>query len=174
MQIRRLLFCTSVLCFEALFTFSFTTNKINKQQCPDDIADIQMNPVGVPQPLSRAPRTDLAVHMEELDARAFGAIDTVVAKLREAITQSNSLDELRLLTTKAHMLLAMKGTHRSIRRLIARDQAALDLGVDAFREMFSGAAARGQTATLVQALSEERLEGFREEILSRSASPGAS
>ncbi len=89
-------------------------------------------PAAVPPPLKRAPRTDLKAHVQELDARAFEAIEAVAAKLLDFLGQSTSLDEIRFLLTKVHMLLAMKGTHRSIRRLVAQDAKSLDLAVDAF------------------------------------------
>ena len=92
----------------------------------------QEDPPLAPPPLKRAPRTDLAVHMGELDTAVFAAVEAVAQKLMDSLAGSSSLDQLRLLLTKAHMLLAMKSTHGSIRRLVSRDDANLDMAVDAF------------------------------------------
>ncbi|MFP4355618.1 MAG: hypothetical protein ACLFUJ_10900 [Phycisphaerae bacterium] len=71
-----------------------------------------------PEPLGRAPQVKLEIRIEELDERTFQAIDAVAGQIQQRIEQATSLDELRLLTTKAHLLLAMKSTHRSIGRLV--------------------------------------------------------
>ncbi len=89
-------------------------------------------PPQAPPPLQRAPRTDLAVRVSDLDESAFAAIDAVANKLMDSLEAANSLDELRLRLTKAHMLLSVKSTHSSIRRLVASDDDSLDLAVDAF------------------------------------------
>lgn len=81
-----------------------------------------------PQPLDRPPRTNLQIHVEDLDRRTFAAIDLICARLDDRVERSNSLDELRLLVTKSHLLQAMKGTHRSIARLVGTDE---ELAVDA-------------------------------------------
>jgi hypothetical protein len=81
-----------------------------------------------PEPLSRVPSTDLQIRVEDLDRRTFAAVDLVSARLEQRIDHSSSLDELRLLVTKNHLLEAMKSTHRSIVQLVGTDQ---DLAVDA-------------------------------------------
>ena len=80
-----------------------------------------------PTPLKRPPRTDLAARADELDKRTFAAVDAVVARIAGAVEQSTSLDDLRRLGTQWQMLLAMKGTHRSIRRLVGGDEMELSL-----------------------------------------------
>jgi hypothetical protein len=47
------------------------------------------------------------------------------------IDRSQSIERIRLLASRAQMLLAMQGTHRSIRRLLTVGEDALDLTVDA-------------------------------------------
>jgi hypothetical protein len=86
-----------------------------------------------PVPLKRPPRTELKARVDLLDRRAFGAIDAVVGRLGQAMEQSTSLDEIRLLSTRSQMLLAMKASHRSVRRLVGRgeDRQDLELSLDA-------------------------------------------
>ena len=84
-----------------------------------------------PRPLDRAPQVDLSASMEELDRRVFAAVDAVAGALSGRVAKSLSMSELHLLTTQVHLLHAMKSTHRSIRHLVARQEADLDLTVDA-------------------------------------------
>ncbi len=84
-----------------------------------------------PPALARPPQTDLAVHVRDLDKKMFPAVDAVADRLTGAIEASTSIDEINLLMTKAHLLLAMKSTHRSIRRLVSAKQDEPDLTVDA-------------------------------------------
>ena len=85
-------------------------------------------PATLPEKLSRPPRTDLSIRIDDLNDRTFAAVDAVADELQRRVQHSTSLDELRLLTTKAHLLGAMKSTHRSISLLALTDQ---DLAVDA-------------------------------------------
>lgn len=85
---------------------------------------------GPPSPLSRAPRTDLQARVGDLDKRMFTAVAAVVEHLTGDIDESLSLDHMKLLMTKAHLLLAMKSTHRSIRHLVGLGQDQADLTVD--------------------------------------------
>ncbi|GAG50144.1 unnamed protein product, partial [marine sediment metagenome] len=84
-----------------------------------------------PTPLDRAPHVDLAASMEELDRRVFAAVEAVGGGLSQRVGRSLSMSELHLLTTEVHLLRAMRSTHRSIRDLMARREADLDLTVDA-------------------------------------------
>ena len=69
--------------------------------------------------------------MAELDERVFAAVEAVAGALSAQVRTSLSISELQLLTTQAQMLLAMKSTHRSIRRLVDFEAEDLDLTVDA-------------------------------------------
>ena len=89
-------------------------------------------PVTAPPPLTRPPVTGMSVRMDELDAAVFGAVEAVSQRLLDAHDASNSLDGRNVLLTKSHMLLAMKATHRSIRRLLRRTQDDPDMAVDSF------------------------------------------
>jgi hypothetical protein len=84
-----------------------------------------------PPPLHRPPRTDLEVHVRDLDEQILPALTHVTDGLFERIEQASSLDAIGLLLTKAHLLLAMRSTHRSIRILVSAQPEALDLSVDA-------------------------------------------
>jgi len=84
-----------------------------------------------PSPLDRAPRTDLAASVDELDRLAFEAVGCVASRLAGQIEQATSLRLIRLLHTQANMLLAMKSTHRSIRRLVSGEKELAELSVDA-------------------------------------------
>ncbi len=88
-------------------------------------------PAAAPTPLDRAPRTDLEVRADDLDARVFAAIEAVAERLGGALEASTSLAQMRRLLTQAHLLLAMKSTHRSIRHLVGLSDRDLDLSVDA-------------------------------------------
>ena len=83
------------------------------------------------QPLSRPPRTDLKVRIQDLDRLSFQAMDMVVGLLKSSMERSLSLETIQFLGAKAHMLMAMQSTHRSIRKLVQADQDQLDLSVDA-------------------------------------------
>jgi hypothetical protein len=86
----------------------------------------------VPPALERPPRTDLEAHVQQLDKLLFPAIDAVADALYETLEEEHSLDTLQLLMTKRQLLLAMRGTHRSIRKLLtAGDDHELELSVDA-------------------------------------------
>lgn len=82
-------------------------------------------------PLGRPPRTELSASVRELDETAFAAADAAVAALHAAMDKSTSLDQLHLLGTQAQMLLAMKGTHRAVRRLLEADSRQMDLSLEA-------------------------------------------
>ena len=84
-----------------------------------------------PAPLERAPRVDMEASMAELDDRVCSAVETVSQRLLAQVDESLSISEVQLLTTRAHLALAMNSTHRSIRRLLARDEEDLDTAVDA-------------------------------------------
>jgi len=87
--------------------------------------------IAPPPKLNRAPRTDLAVDVGELDRPAFEAVQAVASRLAGEIEQATSLRQIRLLHTEANMLLAMKSTHRSIRRLVSSEKDLAELSVDA-------------------------------------------
>ena len=84
-----------------------------------------------PAPLNRPPRTDLQAEVRQLDRLAFAAIDAVAGRLAAATEQSTSLDEIRLLGTRTQILLAMKGSHRSVRHLVAGRGEQMELSLDA-------------------------------------------
>jgi hypothetical protein len=86
----------------------------------------------IPPALERPPRTDLEAHVQQLDQLLFPAIDAVAAAIYDALEEEHSLETLQLLMTKRQLLLAMRGTHRSIRKLLtAGDDDELELSVDA-------------------------------------------
>ncbi|MCD6365176.1 MAG: hypothetical protein J7M14_04805 [Planctomycetes bacterium] len=77
--------------------------------------------------LSRAPRVDLKVGIDQLDRRVFAAVDAVTGALAARLEASLSISQVRLLTTRIDLLEAMKGTHRSVRRLVSRNEDDCDL-----------------------------------------------
>ena len=83
-----------------------------------------------PAPLDRAPRTDLEIRIQDLDELTFRAVDIVADALRDSVGRIHSLEKLRLAATKAHVLEAMKSTHKSMGHLIAQHGSADDLSVD--------------------------------------------
>jgi hypothetical protein len=68
--------------------------------------------------------------VEDLDRRMFDAVGAVVDQLTAHINESLSLDQMKLLMTKAYMLLAMKSTHQSIRHVLGLGREQADLSVD--------------------------------------------
>jgi len=68
--------------------------------------------------------------VEDLDRRMFDALGALVDQLTAHVNESLSLDHMRLLMTKAQMLLAMKSTHQSIRHLLGLSRQQADLTVD--------------------------------------------
>ena len=87
--------------------------------------------VRAPEPLARAPRTDLAIRIADLDRLTLAGVQVVADALTARINESSSLDEIRLLGMKANLLRAMCGTHRAIRLLTTPDEGAMDISVDA-------------------------------------------
>ncbi len=85
----------------------------------------------LPSPLKRPPRTDLSIRVDELDERTFPAVLSVAERLRREIENRTSLDEIRLLNTRADLVMALSDTHRSIRRLVSSQDAGRELAVDA-------------------------------------------
>ena len=86
---------------------------------------------GPPTPLTRAPRTDLQVRADELDALLFDAVDAVATRLAAQIDSSLSLEQMKLLMTESQLVLATKSTHQSIRTLVGLGEDHADCGVDA-------------------------------------------
>jgi hypothetical protein len=82
-------------------------------------------------PLARPPQTDLAVQAQTLDDWTFQAVDAVADVIAAAVGQSTSLGDMQYLTTQSQMLLAMKATHRSVRRLVGSGQQDVELSLDA-------------------------------------------
>lgn len=80
-----------------------------------------------PLPLKRAPRTDLTATLAKLDETVFAAVEEVALGLLGQLEGLSSLKQIRLLTTKAHLLRAMRGTHRSIRKLVTMEDEELSL-----------------------------------------------
>ncbi len=86
----------------------------------------------VPPALHRPPRTDMEAHVVHLDAAMYPAVETVLTAMRFEIEKKNSLEELHLMMTRTHLLLAMCSTHRSIRKLVTgSEEDEWELSVDA-------------------------------------------
>jgi len=84
-----------------------------------------------PEPLGRAPRTDLKIHAGQLDELTFTASEVVGTALAGVLGESTSLDEMRRLSTRRQMLRAMVDTHRSVRRLVGSGTEEMELSLDA-------------------------------------------
>ncbi|MBI5726133.1 MAG: hypothetical protein HZA50_19390 [Planctomycetes bacterium] len=84
-----------------------------------------------PIPLKRPPNTSLQVGMDELDGQMTAALEAVIRRILDQIKVVMSVESIKVLGTRAHMLLAMQSTHRSIRRLVRQDSQDMDLSVDA-------------------------------------------
>ncbi len=83
--------------------------------------------IPVPAPLSRPPSTDMAVSMDDLDRTSSLAMDAVASGLTVRMEQSTSIRTIRLLSTKANLLLSMESTHKSIRKLASdRQESSVD------------------------------------------------
>ncbi|MFP4106425.1 MAG: hypothetical protein ACLFVU_10085 [Phycisphaerae bacterium] len=84
-----------------------------------------------PKALNRPPRTDLAVHIDQLDEQTFRSVEVVADRLLASMPDTPSIERLKLLSMKSNLLRAMVGTHRSIRRLTEFAEGEMDLSVDA-------------------------------------------
>ena len=84
-----------------------------------------------PAPLGRPPRTDLKARIGELDERVFAAIEAVAGPIAAAMDDSTSLEGIQQFGTQRQMLLAMRGTHRSVRRLVSDSPEQMELSLDA-------------------------------------------